>query len=69
MQDKTTRLETTSAGTGLMMKINTTANTPITIGGEPIKEVEYYVYLGSVGDKQGAQRRHTKDWHKNYNYI
>nr|KAG5688148.1 hypothetical protein BaRGS_028441 [Batillaria attramentaria] len=42
MQDKTTCLEATSAGTGLkinrkktkLMKINTTANTPVTVGGE-----------------------------------
>ena len=60
MQDKTTRLETTSAGTGLkvnrkkteLMKINTTANTPITVCGEPIREMESFVYLGSVIDKQ-----------------
>nr|KAG5711141.1 hypothetical protein BaRGS_004785 [Batillaria attramentaria] len=46
MQDKTTCLEATSAGTGLkinrkkteLMKINTTANTPVTVGGEPIRE-------------------------------
>ena len=45
MQDKTTLLETTSAGTGLkinrkkteLMKMNTTANAPITVGGEPIR--------------------------------
>nr|KAG5685975.1 hypothetical protein BaRGS_017414 [Batillaria attramentaria] len=43
MQDKTTCLEATSAGTGLkinrkkteLMKINTTANTPVTVGGSP----------------------------------
>ena len=53
MQDKTTLLETTSAGTGLkinrkkteLMKMNTTANAPITVGGEPIREVESFVYL------------------------
>ena len=46
MQDKTTLLETTSAGTGLktnrkktkLMKTNTTAITLITLGGEPIRE-------------------------------
>ena len=49
MQDKTTLLETTSAGTGLkinrkkteLMKMNTTANTPIIVGGGPIKEVVF----------------------------
>ena len=62
MQDKTTRLATTSTGTGLkinkkkteLVKINTTAITPVTVGGEPIHEVESFVYLGSVVDKQGA---------------
>ena len=62
MQDKTTLLETTSAGTGLkvnrkkteLMKMNTTANAPVTVGGEPIREVESFVYLGSVVDQQGG---------------
>ena len=48
MQDKTTRLETVSAGTGHkisrkkteLMKINSTTNTPVTVGGEPIREVD-----------------------------
>ena len=65
MQDKTTLLETTSAGTGLkikrkkteLMKMNTTANAPITVGGEPIREVESFVYLGSVVDQQGGTDR------------
>nr|KAG5686693.1 hypothetical protein BaRGS_013592 [Batillaria attramentaria] len=65
MQDKTTRLEATSAGTGLkinrkkteLMKINTTANTPVTVGGEPIRQVESFVYLGSVVDGQGGTDR------------
>nr|KAG5685526.1 hypothetical protein BaRGS_020105 [Batillaria attramentaria] len=65
MQDKTTRLEATSAETGLkinrrkteLMKINTTANTPVTVGGEPIREVESFVYLGSVVDGQGGTDR------------
>nr|KAG5690470.1 hypothetical protein BaRGS_016470 [Batillaria attramentaria] len=65
MQDKTTCLEATSAGTGLkinrkkteLMKINTTANTPVTVGGEPIREVESFVYLGSVVDGQGVTDR------------
>ena len=62
MQDKTRRLETFSAKTGLkinlrkteLIKINTTANTPITVGGKPIKEVESFVYLGSTITKQGG---------------
>ena len=53
MQDKTTLLETTSAGTGLkinwkkteLMKMNTTANAPVTVGGEPIRKVESFFYL------------------------
>ena len=65
MQDKTTLLKTTSAGTGLkinrkkteLMKMNTTANAPITVGGEPIREVESFVYLGSVVDHQGGTDR------------
>nr|KAG5689681.1 hypothetical protein BaRGS_006306 [Batillaria attramentaria] len=65
MQDKTTCLKATSAGTGLkinrkkteLMKINTTANTPVTVGGEPIREVESFVYLGSVVDGQGGTDR------------
>ena len=62
MQDKTCRLETFSAKTGLrinlrkteLIKINNTANTPITVGGKPIKEVESFVYLGSTNTKQGG---------------
>ena len=71
MQDKTTLLETTSAGTGLkinrekteLMKMNTTANAPITVGGEPIREVESFVYLGSVVDPSGRHRprRHSQN--------
>ena len=65
MQDKTGLLETTSAGTGLKinrkktepMEMNTTANTPVTVGGEPIREVESFVYLGSVVDHQGGTDR------------
>nr|KAG5685489.1 hypothetical protein BaRGS_003382 [Batillaria attramentaria] len=65
MQDMTTCLEATSAGTGLkinrrkteLMKINTTANTPVTVGGESIREVESFVYLGSVVDGQGGTDR------------
>ncbi|KAK7112347.1 hypothetical protein V1264_011816 [Littorina saxatilis] len=65
MQDKTTRLAATSAKTGLginkrkteLLKINTTANTPVTVGGEPIREVESFVYLGSVIDRQGGTDR------------
>ena len=65
MQDKTTLLETTSAGIGLkinrkkteLTKMNTTVHAPVTIGGEPIREVESFVYLGSVVDQQGGTDR------------
>ncbi|KAL0188422.1 hypothetical protein M9458_015521, partial [Cirrhinus mrigala] len=65
MQDKTTRLATTSARTGLvinrrkteLMKINTNVSTPVTVGGEPIQEVESFVYLGSIVDTQGGTDR------------
>ena len=70
MQDKTTLLETTSAGTGLrinrkktqLMRMNTTANTPGTVGGEPIREVESFVYLESVIDQQGGTDRDVTAW-------
>ena len=60
MQDKTTLLEITSAGTGLkinrkkteLKKMNTTANALVTFGGEPIREMGSFVYLGSVVDQQ-----------------
>ena len=62
---KTTLLKTTSAVTGLkinrkkteLMKMNTIANAPVTVGGEPIREVESFVYLGSVVDQQGGTDR------------
>ena len=65
MQEKTSQLETTSARTGLkinkkkteVMRINATVNAPITVNGEPVKEVESFVYLGSVIDKQGGTDR------------
>ena len=65
MQDKTTLLETTSAGIGLkinrkkteLMKMNTTANAPVTVDGEPLREVESFVYLESVVDQQGGTDR------------
>ena len=65
MQDKTTCLETISAGTGLkistrkteLIKVNTTASTPVTVGGEPIREVYSFIYLGSAVDRQGGTDR------------
>ena len=63
MQDKTTRLATTSAGAVLkinlskteLMKINTTAQQPVSVGEKAIKEVDLFIYLGSVVDRQEAQ--------------
>ncbi|XP_056017404.1 uncharacterized protein LOC130053827 [Ostrea edulis] len=68
MQDKTTHLETTSAGTGLkinlkkteLMKINTTVQLPVTVGGDPIIGVESFIYLGSVMDRQDGTDRAIK---------
>ena len=65
MQDKNCLLETTSAGTGLkinrkktqLMNMNTTANAPDTVGGEPMKEVESFIYMGRVIDQQGGKDR------------
>ena len=65
MQDKNTLPETTPAGTGLkinrkkteLTKMNTSANAPVTVGGEPIREVESFVPLGSVVDHQGGTDR------------
>ncbi len=58
-------LSTTSEGIGLkidqrktyLMKINTNTNTPVKIDGEPIEEVETFVYLGSMIDIQGGTER------------
>ena len=41
----------------LLMKINTTAKTPVTVGGEPIREVDSFIYLGSAVDRQGGMDR------------
>ena len=35
----------------------TTANTPVTVGGEPIREVDSFIYLGSAVDRQGGTDR------------
>nr|KAG5704837.1 hypothetical protein BaRGS_001308 [Batillaria attramentaria] len=47
MQDTTTCLEATSAGTGLKINRKKTElmkiNTPVTVGGEPIREVDFFV--------------------------
>jgi hypothetical protein len=61
MQDKTSLLATSSeTGPKInlkkteLMKINTTVQLTITVGGEPIKEVDSFIYLGSVVDRQGG---------------
>jgi len=65
MQEKTTMLAETSGRVGLkinkkktqLMKINTTANTPVEIDGDPIDEVDSFVYLGSMLDTHGGTDR------------
>ena len=42
------------------MKINTSVTTPITVVGEHVKEVESFVYLGSVVDKKGGTDQMSK---------
>ena len=37
--------------------MKTTASIPLTVGGEPIREVKSFVYLGSVVDQQGGTDR------------
>ena len=64
MQNKTDLLKVVSEKTGLkinkgkteVMKINTSVTTPITVVGEHVKEVDSFVYLGSVS-KQGLVRQ------------
>ena len=65
MQGKTSLLDTTSAWTELkinrkkteLMKMNTTANALVRVGEESIREVESFVYPGSVIDQQGDTDR------------
>lgn len=40
-----------------LMRINTTVQTPVTVNGEPIREVESFIYLGSVMDIKGGTER------------
>ena len=37
--------------------MNTTASAPVTVGGEPTREMESFVYLGKVTDQQGGTDR------------
>ena len=62
MQYKTTRLADISSGVGLrinkdkskVMRINTNDVRPVTLGGQPLEEVDSFTYLGSIVDKQGG---------------
>ena len=65
MQEKTNRLNTYSKPTGLSfnvpktkhMSINTTPPSPITIDGEPVGEVDDFVYLGSMVSKDSGTQK------------
>ena len=61
MQDKTTRLETTSAATRLKINRKKTElmnmNTSATVGRQPIREVETFICLRSVVGQQGGTDR------------
>ena len=43
-----------------LIKINTSVTTPITVVGEHVKEVESFVYLGSVVDKKAGTDQDVK---------
>ena len=68
MQNKTDLLKVVLEKTGLkinkskteVMKINTSVTTPITVVGEHVKEVESFVYLGSLVDKKGGTDQDVK---------
>uniref|UniRef100_A0AAV2JSU2 Reverse transcriptase domain-containing protein n=1 Tax=Knipowitschia caucasica TaxID=637954 RepID=A0AAV2JSU2_KNICA len=62
MQEKTSRVANNSARLGLhinrgkskVFKINASNNTPITVQGEALEEVDSFTYLGSILDKYGG---------------
>ena len=62
MQEKTNIVAATSASMGLnihkgkskILKVNATSTSPIMLEGEALEEVDSFVYLGSVVDKQGG---------------
>ena len=68
MQDKSSTLETESAPTGLgihsgktkLLTVNITGNTEIILGGKVLEEVDCFVYLGSIIDKQGGTDNDVK---------
>ena len=62
MQEKTSNVAATSARIGLnihkgkskVLKVNATSTAPIMLEEEALEEVESFVYLGSIVDKQGG---------------
>ena len=58
MQDKTTKLATTSLGINKektkLMRITTPTTNPVNIDDRPIQEVDSFTYLGSTIDHQGG---------------
>ena len=68
IQEKTTRLETIAAGTGLringtkpkMMRIKNENVNGVSLMSEPIKEVSEFTYLGSVLSKTGGTEEDVK---------
>ena len=62
MQDKTTELAATSSQVGLkihegktkILKINTASEDPVTLRGSELEEVEAFIYLGSIINRQGG---------------
>lgn len=49
------KLDSRSTWRKQLIKINTTAQIPVTVGDKSIKEVESFIYLGSVVDRLCAQ--------------
>ena len=62
MQEKTSTVADTSArlglnihrGKGKILKVDAIRETPITLEGEALEEVESFTYLGSIVDKKGG---------------
>ncbi|KAL3881446.1 hypothetical protein ACJMK2_027888 [Sinanodonta woodiana] len=62
MQEKTSIVADNSASLGLhinrrkskVFKTNASSNTPITVEGDALEEVDSFTYLGSILDKQGG---------------
>ena len=68
MQEKTDRLSVIAKSTGLEINVNKTKNmrlqtrteTPITLNGRDIEEVDHFTYLGSVVNKKGGTDEDVK---------